>query len=155
MIEMYCPSGRRSALRPRQRGAALVVALILLLVMTLLGVSGMNTATLELTMAGNAQNQQDAFQAAETGIDIAISQGTFSTGSAFQVPLTSVGAGEVEAKVEFAEVTPVPDLAFSMGMGGGVQAYHFDVTATGRGPRGATSTHVQSFYVIGPGGNQQ
>ncbi|MBN1238545.1 MAG: hypothetical protein JXB36_08580 [Gammaproteobacteria bacterium] len=141
--------------RSRQGGAALVVSLILLLVMTLLGVSGMNTATLELTMAGNAENQQDAFQAAETGIDIAISQSFFPTGSVGVLPATPVGAGEVEARTEFRQATPVPDLAFSMGVGvgGGVQAYHFDVTSVGRGPRGATSTHVQSFYVIGPGGN--
>src|SRR5690606_19538894 len=63
----------------RQQGAALVVGLVLLLVMTVLGVSGMNTATLELVMAGNAEAQQDAFQAAETGIDVAISRRNWTT----------------------------------------------------------------------------
>lgn len=138
----------------RERGAALVVALILMLVMTVLGVSGMSTATLELTMAGNAQNQQDAFQAAETGIDIAISQSNFATGTVSVVPVTTVGAGETEAVTRFQQATPVPDAAFSIGVGvGSVQAFHFDVTSVGRGPRGATSTHFQSFYVVGPGGN--
>src|SRR5690606_2858774 len=37
----------------RQRGAALVVGLILLMVLTVLAISGMNTSTLELQMAGN------------------------------------------------------------------------------------------------------
>jgi type IV pilus assembly protein PilX len=139
---------------PRERGAALVVALILMLVMTVLGVSGMSTATLELTMAGNAQNQQDAFQAAETGIDIAIVQSNFATGAVSVVPLTSVGAGETEAVTRFQQTTPVPDIAFSIGVGtSSVQAFHFDVTSVGRGPRGAESTHFQSFYVVGPGGN--
>ena len=41
----------------RQDGAALVVGLILLLVLTLLAVSGMTTASLELQMAGNEQYQ--------------------------------------------------------------------------------------------------
>ena len=144
------------SIRPpvRERGAALAIALILMVVMTLLGVSGMNTATLELTMAGNAQNQQDAFQAAETGIDIAISQSGFSTAAAGTVLATPVGAGETEARIEFRQATPVPNLGFSMGVGSaGVQAFHFDVTAVGRGPRGAVSTHVQSFYVVGPGAN--
>ena len=39
----------------------------LLLVLTLLAVSGMNTSTLELRMTGNQQFTQNAFQAAETG----------------------------------------------------------------------------------------
>ena len=58
----------RAAAR-RQRGAALVVGMILLMVLTLLAISGMNTATLELQMAGNAQYSENAFQASETGIE--------------------------------------------------------------------------------------
>jgi len=32
-----------------------------------------------------------------------------------------------------------------------VQAYHFDIVATGTGPGSASSTQNQSFYVVGPG----
>ena len=39
----------------RQGGAALVVGLVLLMILTLLAISGMNTSTLELQMAGNFQ----------------------------------------------------------------------------------------------------
>ena len=56
--------GQRAAGR-HQRGAALVVGLLLLLVLTILAISGMTTATLELQMAGNRQYQERAFQAAE------------------------------------------------------------------------------------------
>ena len=143
----------------KQHGAALVVGLVLLMVLTILGISGMNTATLELTMASNAQFQQDAFQAAETGIDIAISSTQLSAainGQNLMLPPTTLGDGisTTEALTTFEVATPVPDRAFSLGVGstGSVQAYHFDVTATGMGPRNATSTHTQSFYVIGPGG---
>lgn len=52
----------------RQQGAALIVGLIMLLVLTLLGVSNMNMTTLELKMAANSQNQNHCFQAAEAGI---------------------------------------------------------------------------------------
>ena len=62
-----------------QDGAALVVGLILLVVITVLAVSGMNTATTELAMARNDQNYENAFQAAETGLEQAISQGLFNT----------------------------------------------------------------------------
>lgn len=138
----------------REGGAALVVGLVLLLVMTVLGVSGMSTATLELTMAGNLQAQQEAFQAAETGIDLAISANDFETGAPSTIGTTTIGAGETDAVTTFQQATAVPDIAFSMGVGtaGTAQAYHFEVVAVGRGPRGATSTHRQSFYVVGPSG---
>ncbi len=59
----------------RQNGAALVVGLVLLVVITVLAISGMNTATTELAMARNDQNYENAFQAAETGLENALSQG--------------------------------------------------------------------------------
>lgn len=58
----------------RQRGAALIVGLVLMTVLTLLAVSTMRTSTLELAMAGNAQYHEQATQLAETGIEDAISR---------------------------------------------------------------------------------
>ena len=60
----------------RQQGAALVVGLILLVVISVLAISGMNTATTELAMARNDQNYENAFQAAETLSLIHISEPT-------------------------------------------------------------------------------
>jgi Tfp pilus assembly protein PilX len=56
----------------KQQGAALVIGLILLVVITVLAISGMNTATTELAMARNDQNYENAFQAAETGLEQAL-----------------------------------------------------------------------------------
>ena len=52
-------------LSSRQRGAALVVSLMFLLIMTILGVTAMNTATLGTMMAGNAMFQATALSEAE------------------------------------------------------------------------------------------
>jgi type IV pilus assembly protein PilX len=155
------PTPRRTprtaiAIAPRNRGngAALVVGLILMLVITVLGVSGMNMASLELVMAGNTQSQQVAFQAAETGIDIPLGQGNYTTAAALDVgPVPAGDGGTAQSRTECMTTTPVPDRAFSMGTSTGTaQAFHFDIVSVGRGPRGATSTHNQSFYVVGPGG---
>ena len=147
-----------TATRSKQRGAVLVVGLILLMILTVLGISGMTTGTLELTMAGNAQFYQQAFQAAETGLALAIAAGQFGAaldGAGIVLRPTTLGDGSasVQAITTFREATPIPDRAFSLGIGatGTVQAYHFDVVAEGTGPRNATSTHTQSFYVLGPG----
>jgi type IV pilus assembly protein PilX len=48
-----------------QRGVSLIVALIMLIVLTLIGVSSMNTAIVELKMAGSAQQQSIALNRAD------------------------------------------------------------------------------------------
>ena len=152
MKNRYTTIGPRRA----QSGAVLIVGLVMLVVVTVLGISGMNTAALELTMAGNNQFHQEAFQSAETGIDISITQRQYSTAFIAVLPPTPLGGGtySTEASATFMENSPVPDDAFSMGVDtGSVQAFHFDVLATGRGPSNASSAHNQSFYVVGPGGS--
>ena len=65
--------------RNSQQGAALVVGLVLLVVISVLAVSSINTATTELAMARNDTNYENAFQAAETGLENALAVGQFST----------------------------------------------------------------------------
>lgn len=163
-----------------QHGAALVVGLLLLLVLTILAISGMTTATLELQMAGNEQYQERAFQRAEAGVEQAMAAGVFTTDPAAiaaqfnnptsvdPTPKRGVNAGtdvagctdgsgnqitDCEYFVRFdqaAGVTPVPGGGYSLGTG--LQAYHFVVETVGIAERGAQSEHTQSFYIIGPGG---
>lgn len=51
-----------------QCGMALVSSLIILVVLTLLGLAGMQTSLLEERMAGNFEQRHSAFQAAEAGL---------------------------------------------------------------------------------------
>ena len=141
-----------------QQGAALVVGLILLVVITVLAISGMNTATTELAMARNDQNYENAFQAAETGLEQSLGQGNFNTGGSVLM-VTPINANDtVTSSIQFENATIVPDKAFSLGAGGGVSAYHFIATATAESKRAPGSTtdrdskaiHTQAFYVVGP-----
>ncbi len=52
----------------RQHGAALVTALVMMTIMTLLAITSMSTNTLEEKMAANSQEVNRAFQTAETGL---------------------------------------------------------------------------------------
>jgi type IV pilus assembly protein PilX len=54
----------------RQQGAALIVSLIMLLVMTVLAVTATRTTTLQERMAGNLRNKAIAFEAAETTLRV-------------------------------------------------------------------------------------
>ncbi len=139
---------RPASLRSRERGAALVVGLVLMLALTILGVSGMNMATLELTMAGNEQSQHTAFQRAETGIERAIAQPA-NPGATLTITGDEDGDGTVDIRstTTFAGNTLVPD---GEGWSTDMTAYHFDTVSVGRAGQNAVSTHNQSFYVIGP-----
>ena len=142
-----------------QKGAALVVGLILLVVITVLAISGMNTATTELAIARNTQNYENAFQAAETGLEQAIAQGNFSTSANASVTKIINSHDSVKAQVQFEDTTRVPDRAFSLGVGSGILAYHFVASAQAtsqRSPgtvtdRDSSALHTQAFYVVGPG----
>jgi len=52
----------------KQQGAALVLSLVFLILLTILGVSAMNMTTLEERMAGNTRDRIVAFQAAEAAM---------------------------------------------------------------------------------------
>jgi type IV pilus assembly protein PilX len=149
--------------RDRQQGAVLVISLLLLVVITTLAISGMNTATTELAMARNDQNYEFAFQAAETGLDTIMSMGRFVPSP---TPLdlgTSYVTGSThdayKGTVFTEDTTLVPDNAFSLGVGSGISAYHFLATSeakSSRAPgsntdRDASALHTQAFYVVGPG----
>jgi len=147
-------------LQKNQSGAALVVGLVLLVVVTVLAVSGMNTATTELAMARNDQNYENAFQAAETGLEQALAQGRFNTLAAVNLVQNVNANDSVSSNIAFEDSTLVPDKAFSLGVGSGIAAYHFIATATatsqregvggGVTDRDASATHSQAFYIVGP-----
>jgi len=56
----------------KQRGATLLISLVLLLVLTILALVAARSASLQQRMASNLQQQNMAFQAAENGIQAAI-----------------------------------------------------------------------------------
>ena len=129
-----------------QAGAALVVGLVLLVILTLLAISGMTTATTELTMAGNEQYQTAAFQAAETGIEQAISGGTFDTGKAVTVaPHDLPGNTTQVGTVTVPRGSSGPPEGYSFGE---FSAEHFEIQSAGTAPRNANATHTQGLWII-------
>lgn len=143
---------QQPTLKNQQSGAALVVGLIMLLVLTVLGVSGMNTTVVERRMANNMQVAQNAYQASQTGIERAINAGAFNTGVAVVAPNAEILAGSgnfVATTTTFIEAT----LAEGGSIGdGGFLAYHFTIQSNGTSANNATSNQIQEFFVEGPAG---
>jgi type IV pilus assembly protein PilX len=144
--------------RKHQQGAALIVGLLLLVVITVLAVSGMNTATTELAMARNDQTYENVFQSAEKGLENALAQGIFSTTAPITVTPATTTYEVIDVTIRYEDSTLVPDRAFSLGAGSGISAHHFLVTSQAAyrvdpgnvTDRDAEATHTQAFYVVGP-----
>jgi len=60
----------------RQTGMVLIMALLMLMVLTLIGVSSMSSSSLEMKIASNMQQRNIAFQAAQSRLAFAASQDT-------------------------------------------------------------------------------
>jgi len=137
--------------RSKQAGATLIVGLVLLLVLTVVGVSGMNTATMEIAMAGNTQFQQDTFQLAEAGIDTSIAQELYGfDGATRNLNLLGTPGSDRSAVISYmGPITDIPDEANSAGIPGATKAFHFQILSVSQGPRGGVATHTQSFYIRG------
>jgi len=137
-------------IRSKARGAALVVGLVMLAIVTLLAITAMNTSSTELIMAGNEQYRERAFQAAEAGIEQA------ARGLAL-VPQDGVPV--VAANVPS---TSLPDDTYTIssvyvGFDDDIPGYssnqfvglHYRIDSTGNSLRQARSVHQQGAYVLG------
>jgi len=146
-------NGMTSGLQ-QQKGAALVVGLILLVVLTILAVSGVFTSTMELRMVRNTQSQERAFQAAEVAVEDALANPVLSTSAAFNQGTTAVPNSAPDTytyQLQFVGQSPLGTDTAGYSIGSAFQSYHFQVDATGNGPDNALAEHTQSFYVVGPG----
>jgi Tfp pilus assembly protein PilX len=63
----------RPARGRRQRGAVLILGLVVLLVVTMIGISGQQDTVLQERLAGNMRQSNIAFQAAEAGLQVGLS----------------------------------------------------------------------------------
>ncbi|MFK7886835.1 MAG: PilX N-terminal domain-containing pilus assembly protein [Gammaproteobacteria bacterium] len=155
----------RKNLNPRrQQGAALVIGLVLLLILTVLGVSGLGTATTEVRLADNNKQREYTFQAAESAVRESVQRGGL-------IVLTS-------GSLENDEVRTARDYAYdhnnasgdmadagidvnvrtvyrgrgnaSEGEIGTFQNVHFLSHAEAQGARGARTTVRQGFFILAP-----
>ena len=62
-----------------QKGIAMVLALVMLMLLTMLGTFALNTSSTELFIAGNFRNMQQALYAADAGFEYALRGDTIYT----------------------------------------------------------------------------
>lgn len=135
-----------------ENGATLIVALILLVALSLLAISSMNTATLDLIMTGNEQYRANALAAAEAGIQKALNCEDFNTNSTtsktgcqsssdpYTYTITNINSGAVQAS----------PTGYSQGSGQ-FGAVYFKITSTAKtsaSNRNATAQNIQEVFQV-------
>jgi len=157
----------------QQKGAALAISLIMLLLLTIIGVTAMQSTIMQERMAGNSRERSNAFQVAEAALRdgekylIANLNPSFlstssnsgdglyfentSANEAWYLTKTSVTASSVIGNIGDAtnsyiieELEPVPD--GNLGANRPVTNEHYRITARGTGPAGTAVTLLQSTY---------
>jgi len=129
----------------KQQGFVLVLAIVLLTVLTLIGVSSMNSASVELKAASNAQQHQIAFNSVQSLIEYSISDAVAKTASGATTPLldyqsnsavtqnlsyTLANATDLEATLDYVDcLSGAPGSSLEEGRGFGYNLY--SITATG------------------------
>jgi hypothetical protein len=153
---------RISTRKSRQHGAALIVGLILLAIITLLAVVGMNISNSELSSATSEQLRLRAFQAAEGGIEhglidmkfvgtTADAEGgkTFDPAPAAGSPKDADGnvLDTYTNTIAYRGTGPVSGYS-----GSNFAAYHYTILSVGNSSRNAAARHETGAYLVGSAG---
>jgi Tfp pilus assembly protein PilX len=141
----------------RQKGAALVVGLILLVVITLLAVVGMNIANSELNAATSEQLRLRAFNAAEVGLERRL-QTLRTDASTSAIPevrantavegSTTYGGGGATDWYTSTTTYRGEGNMISRYSAGTFAGFHFSVQSTGTSARSATAVNTAGAYII-------
>jgi type IV pilus assembly protein PilX len=147
---------RNAVSRRTSRGAALVVALLMLVILTLLALSGINTATTELTMAGNEQYRRNAAQAATAGIEDAVTRlGGVPTapGAAPTVVGPTLLPDSTNERYTTSTRFTGDELGLPQSSADKFVGLHFQVDSTGTSARNATDLQSQGVMVVAASGS--
>jgi type IV pilus assembly protein PilX len=134
----------------KQQGFVLILALVLLAVMTLIGVSSMNSANMELKATANAQQHQFAFNAGQSILEYAVSADgasfiDFQTSDPTPQPVTTTVMGVVTTANAVYAGCGV-GIGSSLEEGKGFSYNFFNITGSGSNSTGtATSIQVQGI----------
>lgn len=161
--------------RVTQQGAVLIVSLVMLLLMTILGLTAMSSATMEQKMAANSQDLNITLQASESATravyeDINVLGEALNSSTPVERtvtlsnaiitvvdPLSGVATSVIgpedtvtsSASVQYIGQSPVS--GFSLGVNKtNFAAYHFAVTGTGTMSNKINTVTAQGVYRVAP-----
>lgn len=139
-------------MKHHQHGAVLITALVMLVILTMLGLSSMSTNTMEERMSANSQEINRAFQTAESGLDQAYANvdgfninNTVSNPKTYSTTIGSYNS-ELRYNIGFRQQTPPKR---GSGWDSTYSLYHFDMSSSATTDSGASTTIHAGSYQVG------
>ena len=148
-----------------KEGAVLIISLIMLLLLTIIGVTAIQTSSLEEKMAGNMRDQNLAFQAAESALRVgetetaSIAASDFYTGSTN--PLSDINWANASVRayktnalyINALYIIEPPTITYGFGYEAGTPSssaqtnYWYRITARGTSGTGNAMVILQSIFI--------
>ncbi len=142
----------QKSLLSNEKGVALVIALVMLIVLTLIGISSINSSVFEARISGNERFGSSAFYAASGGVMFGISR----IPDIAAYPSTSIGSDATYRSGGVADTSPQPQknlgLMFKPGYEGSWEFKRFQINATGESFGARKEIEVQVSLGPYPGG---
>jgi Tfp pilus assembly protein PilX len=132
-----------------QSGAALVVALIMIIVLTLIGLASTFTSTFEIKLSGNKRASTDAFFATDAGLQsVRANQANFTMGNFTEAPgALSVDLQQEPIDKKFSQ--PLMTLPAGVNFNDQPQVVIYHLRYGGEGTQGGSITNTYLIDSIG------
>jgi hypothetical protein len=135
-----------------QSGSALVIALIMMIVVTTIGLASSYTSIYEIIASGNKRASTNAFYGADAqAVAITANPGNFPKNANNAIPQStlSFGGGSVNTKGNVLDTGP-KKAPVGRGMGATASYLHFEIRAVGTDSSGTKTTVVEEVVRVLP-----
>jgi hypothetical protein len=141
-----------------QSGVALVVALLMIVILSLLGIASSSNSTFEIKLSGNKRGSTDAFYAADGGSKSVLPNiANFNTSSGYTTSLGTLPTELQSESIDMRRTSPTLDLPGGVSFTTTPQVTIYHTTAT-RVPRGlgmSAIAFLYNYYIIDAIGQDQ
>jgi len=137
----------------KQKGTVLALALFFLLMLTIYGLTAMQTSALEQKMSGHEQRSYQLFLAAEYGINQALrsAAGQLSKLDPSTHDELELSRDGIDLQVTTGFEGSRKSVPAGYSLRGEFSARHFAIRSSASTADGGQAIHQQGFYVMGPG----
>ncbi len=139
-----------------QSGVALVVALLMIVILSLLGIASSSNSTFEIKLSGNKRGTTDAFYAADGGSKSVLPNiANFNTSSGYITNLGTLPTELQSESIDMRMMAPTLDVPVSFTTPPQVTIYHTTVTRVPRGLGMSAIAFLYNYYIIDAIGQDQ
>jgi len=142
-----------------QSGAALVVALLMIVILSLIGIASSSNSTFEIRLSGNKRGSTDAFYTADGGSKSVLPViANFNTSSGYVAVTQSALPKELQSEsIDLGRTAPTLDLpgGVSFTTTPQVTIYHTTVTKVPRGLGMSAIAFLYNYYIVDAIGQDQ